>query len=84
MCSLMKVALGNRIRKARETRGLSRQALADAIGMSLSAVAMIEGGFRLPSLELLFTIGRVLDVEPAKLIRGLPTSTEERDARKRR
>jgi transcriptional regulator with XRE-family HTH domain len=80
----MKVVLGNRIRKARETRGLSRQALADAIGMSLSAVAMIEGGFRLPSLELLFTIGQVLDVEPAKLIRGLRPSMEERNAGKRK
>jgi transcriptional regulator with XRE-family HTH domain len=80
----MKVVLGNRIRKARETRGLSRQALANAIGTSLSAVAMIEGGFRLPSLELLFTIGQVLGVEPAKLIRGLQHSTEERNAGKRR
>lgn len=80
----MKVVLGNRIRKARETRGLSRQALADAIGTSLSAVAMIEGGFRLPSLELLFTIGQVLDVEPATLIRGLRPSMEERHAGKRR
>jgi transcriptional regulator with XRE-family HTH domain len=79
----MKKPLGNRIRKAREARGLSRKALADAIGTGSSAVAMIECGFRLPSLELLFTIGRVLDVEPAKLIRGLKPSMEERNAGKR-
>jgi len=70
----MKVALGNRIRKAREASGLSRKALADAIGVGASAVGMIECGFRLPSLELLFTIGQVLDVDAADLIRGLPTT----------
>jgi Zn-dependent peptidase ImmA (M78 family)/transcriptional regulator with XRE-family HTH domain len=44
---------GERIRQAREIRAWTQDELADKIGKSKSLVAQVEGGFRLPSDEML-------------------------------
>lgn len=41
--------LGERIRQAREIRGLTQEELADKLGCSQALVAQIEAGFKLPS-----------------------------------
>lgn len=43
-----KKTIGIRLRRLRENKGLSRKYVADACGISLSAVAMFENGLRVP------------------------------------
>lgn len=50
----MKVALGIRLRKAREQRRLTQTALAERMGSSQSRVAKMEAGDPAVSLDLLF------------------------------
>lgn len=52
----------NRILEARETRGLSRQDFADAIGVHYQTVGYLERGEYSPSLVLALRISRVLDL----------------------
>jgi len=44
--SLNQHVLGQRLRAARENRGLSQQAVADALGLTRTAITQIEGGKR--------------------------------------
>ena len=61
--------LGGRIRKARQARGLSQQALADKTQLSRIYIAKLEGGERqAPSLAALERIARVLGVKLTDLL----------------
>jgi len=53
-------ALGNRIRKTRESMGLTQEALAELCSLSAAHVGHIERGTRIPSLDTLHTISRKL------------------------
>ena len=50
----------NHLRALRQDRGMTQQALADALGVSRQTVHSIEGGKYDPSLPLAFKIARVL------------------------
>ncbi|MGB6230176.1 MAG: helix-turn-helix transcriptional regulator [Litorimonas sp.] len=52
--------LVNRVKELRKARGLSQQALADAVGATRQTVLTIEAGRYGPSLELAFRIAHVL------------------------
>ncbi|MFD5176185.1 multiprotein-bridging factor 1 family protein [Nocardia sp. NPDC058379] len=55
--------LGRTIRGMREDRGWSQSALADAAGMTQSAVARFEAGGTVPSLPVLERLARALDAD---------------------
>lgn len=54
--------LGGRVRVAREARGLSREALAHAAGVSTSMLARLELQNSAPRLEPMARIARQLDL----------------------
>lgn len=53
--------LGNRIKKERENLGLSREELAQKLGVSYSAIAMYEQGNREPNHELILKMCEIFD-----------------------
>ncbi len=55
--------LGRTIRGMREDRGWSQSVLADAAGMTQSAVARFEAGGTVPSLPVLERLARALDAD---------------------
>ncbi|MGK8510745.1 helix-turn-helix domain-containing protein [Nocardia asiatica] len=55
--------LGRTIRRMREERGWSQTVLAEAAGMTQSAVARFEAGGTVPSLPVLERLARALDAE---------------------
>ncbi len=61
---LNRAELGRRLRAAREARGLSLRALADAAGVSHSHVGGIERGETTPTIETAARIGQVLGLPP--------------------
>ena len=54
--------LFNRIAALRADRGLSRQELADAVGVNYQTIGYLERGDYNPSLELAFRLSEVLEV----------------------
>lgn len=58
----------NKIAKARKDKGMTQQALAQAVGLTQGAVAHWESGRREPSLAMLRKIARALGVQVAELI----------------
>jgi transcriptional regulator with XRE-family HTH domain len=51
----------NRVRKAREDEGLNQTELASKLGVKVSMVSHMETGRRMPSLQVLLALGRVLN-----------------------
>jgi transcriptional regulator with XRE-family HTH domain len=72
MRSRSAVVVGQRIRAAREARGLTQSDLAAALGRTPTSVSYWEGGQRSPGLDDLVEIARVLGVEPATLLPSQP------------
>ena len=61
--------VGEKIRQLRKARGWKQEALALEVGYgSRSAIASIENGFVLPSLDKALDIARVLGVPLAELV----------------
>lgn len=71
MASNPKALLGHRIRDLRKTRGLTQEALAEAIGKSLRTVSNFERGTMGVRIETLFRICEELGVEPRDLFEGV-------------
>ncbi|MFE3169345.1 helix-turn-helix transcriptional regulator [Streptomyces sp. NPDC059224] len=61
--------IGNRIRAAREERGLSQNQLADLIGREYRTILRWEYAQRIPNLEDLLLIADVLGVPVSDLVR---------------
>lgn len=59
---------GTRIRALRARQGISQNQLAEALGVSRSAVAMWESDAREPSLEMLLHMAEALGAAPAELL----------------
>ncbi|MGW5362065.1 helix-turn-helix transcriptional regulator [Actinopolymorpha pittospori] len=70
----MAFELGAAVRQLREQRGWSQRALAEAAGMTQSAVARFEAGGTVPTLPILERIARALDVELAVHFRPRPSA----------
>lgn len=60
----------NRIKEVLESKGIKQTWLAEQIGKSFSVVNAYVCNRRQPSLEQLFEIARILNVDPKELIRG--------------
>jgi transcriptional regulator with XRE-family HTH domain len=58
------------VRKLRSKKGLSQRALADAVGISVSYVSMLERGQRSPPLDTVERMARAFRVSPGSLFEG--------------
>ncbi len=67
--SLLTRFAGN-VHRLRSKKGLSQKDLADAVGISVSYVSMLERGQRSPPLETIEKMARALRVPPAALLQG--------------
>lgn len=62
----------NRIALLRTEQGLSRQELADKVGVNYQTIGFIERGDYSPSLELAFKLARVFGVEVTTVFSDKP------------
>ena len=59
---------GNRLRELRKTKGLTQQQLADATGVTQSAISQIENGAPSMDIKWMRSFARVLECSPADLL----------------
>ncbi len=59
---------GRVLKKARERRKLTQQALADKVGVRQETIARLETGKRQPSMDLLHRLAKVLKVKMVDLL----------------
>jgi transcriptional regulator with XRE-family HTH domain len=60
--------LGERVREQRRTRGLTQEALAEALDLSVAYVSLIERGGRNPPYTTVVAIARALGVSPTHIV----------------
>jgi transcriptional regulator with XRE-family HTH domain len=60
--------VGRRVRRARETAGLTQEKLATRVALSRTSVTNIESGRQKMMLHTLCEIASVLDIDPATLL----------------
>jgi len=58
----------SKIRKIRESRGMTRRTLATGVGISENYIYKIENGLKTPTLTTLHKIASVLHVKPSALL----------------
>jgi len=58
---------GKRLRSLRKQRGLTQESLAEALGVSVDLVSMIERGLRAPSFDTLERLADALSVQVSAL-----------------
>jgi len=56
------------VRRIREQRGLSQEALGDASGLHRTEISLLERGAREPRLTTIVRLARALKVKPARLL----------------
>ncbi len=59
--------LGDRVRRTRRSRGLTQEALAEALSLSVAYVSLIERGGRNPPFTTVVAIARALQVPIAEI-----------------
>jgi transcriptional regulator with XRE-family HTH domain len=74
MISKMKptVLLGNNVRRLREAKGWSQEALAEKANLHRTYISGIERGIRNPTLTIIFKIADALSVEPMVVVNRKP------------
>lgn len=60
--------LGERVREQRRSRGLTQEALAEALQLSVAYVSLIERGGRNPPYTTVVAIARALGIPPARIV----------------
>ncbi len=60
--------LGERVREQRRNRGLTQEALAEALDLSVAYVSLIERGGRNPPYTTVVAIARALGVAPSRIV----------------
>jgi transcriptional regulator with XRE-family HTH domain len=60
--------LGERVRDQRRTRGLTQEALAEALDLSVAYVSLIERGGRNPPYTTVVAIARALGVPTTRIV----------------
>ena len=59
---------GSLLKKARQKRKLTQQALADKVGIRQETIARLETGKRQPSMDLLYRLAKALKVKVGDLL----------------
>ena len=62
------ILIGNRIREARENKGLTQEKLAEIVNMSQNAISNIEIGRACPNLNTIVAITSALDISIDNLL----------------
>jgi ribosome-binding protein aMBF1 (putative translation factor) len=60
--------LGERVREQRRSRGLTQEALAESLDLSVAYVSLIERGGRNPPYTTVVAIARALGVPPSSIV----------------
>lgn len=60
--------LGERVREQRRSRGMTQETLAEALGLSVAYVSLIERGGRNPPYTTVVAIARALGVAPTRIV----------------
>ena len=60
--------LGERVREQRRNRGLTQEALAETLDLSVAYVSLIERGGRNPPYTTVVAIARALGVAPSRIV----------------
>lgn len=72
---------GNRLRTLRTSRRLSRQTLAETMGVSITTIYKWENGFAQPNIQAMGRLADLFGVTMDELCDYHPTSYPEQDAR---
>jgi transcriptional regulator with XRE-family HTH domain len=75
--------LGDELRKARETAGLTQEGLADLAGLHRTYISLLERDLRSPTVEVLFRLCAAIGIRPSVLVARFETDEPTR-ARSRR
>jgi transcriptional regulator with XRE-family HTH domain len=62
------VLFGAAVRRAREQRGIAQGVIADAAGISLTYLSLLERGENTPTLTVVFRLCDALGVTPSELL----------------
>lgn len=62
--------IGERIKEARESAGLSQQELGEKVGLSTTAISLFESAERKMTLDILVSVASALNVTLNELIEG--------------
>ena len=65
------------IERVRRQRGMTREAMAEASGVSPSYLSEVERGFKRPSTDVLAAIARALGMAPSELLAYVESSSPE-------
>ena len=68
--------LGDELRKARESAGLTQEELAFKARVHRTYISMLERDKKSPTLEVMFRLCRALEVSPSKLIARIEARDE--------
>jgi transcriptional regulator with XRE-family HTH domain len=74
-------AFGLVLRRLRQGRGLSQEALGFESGYHRTYISLLERGRKSPSLQTLFNLSGALKIDPAELIRQVAVQAHERPQR---
>ena len=69
--------IGDRIKKARKTNGMTQDVLAEKLNVSVGYVSQVERGITKISLDLLGAISSILDCDIAELVTESATNSNE-------
>ncbi|HYP90052.1 MAG TPA: LexA family transcriptional regulator [Polyangiaceae bacterium] len=72
-------AVAQRIKALRQVRGLTQDAVAEALGIAVKNVQRLEAGRQNLTLKTLASVADVLDVEPYELLKAGPVSLPDAD-----
>lgn len=62
------MAVASALRSARESAGISKNALAQKAGVAVQTVAFVEGGVNSPSISTFLRLCNALDIEPETIL----------------
>jgi transcriptional regulator with XRE-family HTH domain len=75
---------GQKLRRLRNSQGLTQEELAFRADLSVVYLRGLEGGRFNPTFNVLFDLGRGLGVHPSTLLEGIPVNAETREEDRKR
>jgi transcriptional regulator with XRE-family HTH domain len=67
----LKARFGELLRELREKRGLTQDELGTDANLDRTYISLLERGLRQPTLEVIFTLAKALNVSPSSMIKRL-------------